>query len=72
MTTIITWAEGVISVAEPLIVSECSVSGVVAGSGLFLPVSPSHITDGLNSLSRKMFGGAGLRLAPIRARMSAA
>ena len=59
MTAIITWAEGVISVAEPPIVSEYSVSRVVVGSGLFLPVSPSHTTDGLNSLSRKMFGGQG-------------
>ena len=57
MTAIITWAEGVISVAEPPIVSECSVSGVVAGSGLLLPVSPSHTTDGLNNLSKKMLGG---------------
>ena len=71
MTAIITWAEGVILVGEPPIMSEYSVSRVVAGSGLFLPVSPSHTMDGLNSLSRKMFGGAGSRLAPIRARMSA-
>ena len=52
----ISWAEGVISVAEPPIMSECSVSGVVAGSGLWLPVSPSNTTIGLNSLSRKMLG----------------
>ena len=56
MMAIITWAEGVISVAEPPIVSECSVSGILAGSGLLLPVSPSHTTDGLNSLSKKMLG----------------
>ena len=37
-------------------VSECSVSGVVAGSGLLLPVSPSHTTDGLNNLSKNMLG----------------
>ena len=43
--------------AEPPIVSECSVSGILAGSGLLLPVSPSHTTDGLNSLSKKMLGG---------------
>ena len=49
----ITWAEGVISVAEPM--SVCSGSGVVVGSGLVLPVSPCHTTDGLKSLSRKMF-----------------
>ena len=59
MTTIITWAEGVISVAELPIMSECSVSGVVAKSGLLLPVSPSHTTDGLNSLSKKILGGQG-------------
>ena len=52
----ITWAEGVISVAEPLIMSECSVSGFLAGSRLLLPVSPSHTTDGLNNLSKKMLG----------------
>ena len=54
---IISWAEGVILVAEPPIVSECSVSGILAGSGLLLPVSPSHTTDGLNSLSKNMLGG---------------
>ena len=53
---IITWAEGVISVAEPPIMSECSVSGVVAGSGLLLLVSPSHTTDGLNNLSKRCWG----------------
>ena len=56
MTAIITWAEGFISLAEPPIVSECSVSGVSAGSGLLLPVSPSHTTDGLDNLSKKMLG----------------
>ena len=54
---IISWADGVISVAEPLIVLESSVSGILAGSGLLLPVSPSHATDGLKSLSRNMLGG---------------
>ena len=54
---IISWADCVISVAEPPIVSESSVSGILAGSGLLLPVSPSHATDGLNSLSKKMLGG---------------
>ena len=57
MTAIITWAEGVISLAEPLIVSECSVSGSAVESGLLLFGSPSHTTDGLNSLSKKMLGG---------------
>ena len=57
MTAIITWAEGVISLAEPPIMSECSVSGSAVGSGLLLPGSPSHTTDGLNSLSKKMLGG---------------
>ena len=57
MTTIITWAEGVISLAEPPIMSECSVSGSAVGFGLLLPGSPSHTTDGLNSLSKKMLGG---------------
>ena len=37
--------------------SECSVSGILAGSGLLLPVSPSHTTDGLNNLSKKMLAG---------------
>ena len=54
MTAIITWAEGVISLAEPPIVSECSVSGGAVGFGLLLIGSPSHATDGLNSLSKKM------------------
>ena len=57
MTAIITWTEGVISLAEPSIVSECSVSGSVVGSGLLLFGSPSHTTDGLNNLSKKMLGG---------------
>ena len=57
MTAIIVWADGAVSVAEPPIVSESSVSGILAGSGLLLPVSPSHTTDGLNSLSKKMLGG---------------
>ena len=50
------WDEGVISVAEPPMMSVCSESGVAIGSGLELPVSPYHTTDGLNSLSRKMLG----------------
>ena len=60
MITIITWAEGFISVAEPPIMSECSGSGVMFGPGLVLPVSPSHTTDGFNSLSKKMLGGTGV------------
>ena len=69
---IILWADCVISVAEPPIVSESSVSGILAGSGLLLPVSPSHATDGLKSLSRKMLGGTASRFALMRARISAA
>ena len=42
--------------AEPPIVSECSVSGSAVGSGLLLFGSPSHTTDGLNNLSKKMLG----------------
>ena len=57
MTAIITWAEGVISLAEPPIVSECLVSGSAVGSGVLLFGSPFHTTDGLNSLSKKMLGG---------------
>ena len=72
MTTIIMWAEGVISTAEPPIVSECSVSGVVAGSGLLFAGSPSHATDGLNNLSKKLLGGTASRFAPMRVRTSAA
>ena len=37
--------------------SECSVSGSAVGSGLLLFGSPSHATDGLKSLSKKMLGG---------------
>ena len=69
---IITWVEGVISVVEPLIVSECSVSGILAGSGLLLPVSPSHTMDGLKRLSKNMLGRTASRFAPTRARISAA
>src|SRR3954464_12344920 len=57
MTTIITWVDCVISVAGPPIMSDCSASGCAAMSGLFSEGSPSHVTDGLNSLSRKMLGG---------------
>ena len=73
MTDIITWAEDVISVAEPPITSECSVCGIVVVSGLLLPVSPSHAMDGLNSLSKKMLGGGtASRFAPMRAKTSVA
>ena len=72
MTAMITWAEGVISVAEPPIMSVCSGSRVVVRSGLVLPVSPCHTTDGLNDLSKKMLGGTGSRLALMRVRISAA
>ena len=54
---IITWVEGLILVAEPPIMSECSVSGILDGFGLLLLVSPSHTTDGLKNLSKKMLGG---------------
>ena len=68
----ISWAEGVISVVEPLITCEGSESGVVFGAGLIVLDSPSHATDGLNNLSKKILGGTGSRLAPMRARISAA
>ena len=62
MTTIMRWADGVISVAKPLMVSVlCSESEGIIGSGLVLPFSPYHTTDGLKSLSRKILGGTGLR-----------
>ena len=32
-------------------------SGVVFGAGLIVSDSPSHATDGLNSLSKKILGG---------------
>ena len=41
--------------------SDSSESGDVFGSVLVLSDSPSHITDGLNSLSRNMLGGTGSR-----------
>ena len=53
----ISWAEDVISVAEPPIVSDGSESGGVFVSVLVLLDSPSHTTDGLNSLSKNMLGG---------------
>ena len=68
----ISWAEDVISVAEPPITSDGSESGGVFGSVLVLPDSPSHTTDGLNNLSRKMLGGTASCFAPMRARTSAA
>ena len=71
ITAMISWAEDVISVAEPPIMSDGLESGGVFGSVLVLPDSPSHVTDGLNSLSRNMLGGTGSRLAPMRARTSA-
>ena len=73
MMAIIAWAEGVISLAEPPVVSECSVSGSAVGSGLLLFGSPSHATDDLNNLSKKMLGGGTTsRFALMRARTSAA
>ena len=64
MTARIRWVDGVISVAEPAMISVCSKSGVIVGSGLVLPLSPCHTTDGLKSLSKKMLGGTGSRLVP--------
>ena len=72
MTTIITWVEGVILVAEHPFMSVCSESGVVFGAGLIVRDSPSHATDGLNNLSKKILGGIGSRLVPMRVRISAA
>src|SRR3954463_12943902 len=62
MTAISTCADDVISVAEPPIMSDCSASGCAARSGLLSGSSPSHVTDGLNNLSRKMLGGPHLVL----------
>ena len=73
MTAIIVWADGVVSLAEPPTVSECSVRESAVVSGLLFPDSPSHDTDGLNNLSRKMLGGGtASRFAPMRANTSAA
>ena len=72
MTTIISWAEDVISVVEPPIMSGSSESGDVFRSVLVLPDHPSHTTDGLNSLSRNILGGTGSHLALMQARISAA
>ena len=63
MTAIIAWADGVILLAGPTTMSECSVWGSVVGSGLLFPDSPSHSTDGLNSLSKKILGGTGSRFS---------
>ena len=71
ITAIISWAEGVISLAEPPIVSEWSELGDAAGSGLLFPDSSSHNMDGLKSRSRKMFGGMASHFAPMRANTSA-
>src|SRR4051812_24287404 len=65
MTAIIAWAEGVISVAEPPVMSDCSASGCAVVSGLLSAGSPSHATNGLNNLSKKMSGG-GLHLVLLR------
>ena len=64
--------DGVISVAEPPMISLCLESRVVFGSGLVLSFSPCHTTAGLKSLSRKILGGTGSRLALMRARTSTA
>ena len=61
----ISWAEGVISVAEPPITSDGLESGVVFGAVIVLLDSPSHTTDGLNSLSKNILVGTGTRLAPM-------
>lgn len=66
MTAMIRWADGVISVAEPPMISVlCSESGGIIEHGVVLPLSPCHTTDGLKSLSRNMLGGTGSRLAPM-------
>src|SRR3954469_25179163 len=62
MTAVITWADGVVSVAGPPIMSDCSASGCAVMSGLLSEGSPSHATDGLNNLSKKMLGGLHLVL----------
>ena len=72
MTAIISWADVVTSVVEPPIMSVSSESGDVFGSVMVLPDSPSHTTDGLNTLSRNKLGGTRSRLVPMRARISAA
>ena len=72
MTAIISWADDVISVVEHPTMSGILESGDVFGSVLVLPDSPSHTMDGLNSLSKNILGGIGSRLAPMRARTSAA
>ena len=62
MTAIIRWADGVVSVAEPPMISACSLSVFVFGTGLSLLSPPCHTTDGLKSLSKKMLGGTVLRI----------
>src|SRR3954468_12718673 len=62
MTAIIAWAEGVISVAGPPIMSDCLALGCAVMPGLLSEGSPSHVTDGLNNLSKKMLGGPHLVL----------
>src|SRR3954470_12459211 len=62
MTAIIAWAEGVISVAGPPIMSDCSALGCAVMPGLLSEGSPSHVMDGLNDLSKKMLGGLHLVL----------
>ena len=57
MTAIIVWADGVVSLAEPPTLSECTVRGSVTVSELLFLDSPSHVMDGLNNLSKKMLGG---------------
>ena len=49
----------------------CSAAGGVTRSVLDSLLSPCHTMDGLKSLSMKVLGGTGSRLAPMRARMSA-
>ena len=39
MTAIVSWSEGVMSLAQPPVVSECSVLGDAVGSGLLFPNS---------------------------------
>ena len=72
ITAMISWAEDVISVAEPPIMSDGSESGGVFGSVLVLLDYPSNTSDGLKNLSRNMLDGTGSRLELMRARKSAA
>ena len=53
ITAMMRWVDGVISVAEPPMISLCSESWVVFRSGLVFPLSPCHTTDGLKSFPER-------------------